>query len=186
MTMGYTMALFATHVDELLDELRQPSIDPATIVDDTGLVAALAPEWDALAATVADALAHGGGELSGALAQYVHAVISTRGHWYGALWHTSSGGETFRRDLLPGPLALRFGREAIARLVNRDLGGLTWNDHPYIGYLTTTELTEALNHTGHSPEAEPDGTEDDDAVATLEGAVERAVSFGLDLVSVYG
>lgn len=83
---------------------------PASAADDDALPDGLAERWPDLARQVADVIASGGREIAGTLSVYVHAVVRSMGTHYGALEHTSNGGEEFRRRFLPGPAADRFGR----------------------------------------------------------------------------
>ncbi len=188
--MGYTLELWATDIDALETELRAPTIDPATLDDDTGLVAELIDGWPTYATTIAAAIGDGGGEVGEELARYVWAVVRATGHFYGAVAHTSSGGDEFRTQFLPGPVATRIGRDAVADLVNRPLAGLTWADYPVIGHLHPAELTTALEHADNNNNDDEDGGDDDsddaEDVYVIERAIRQAAHFHLGLVAVYG
>jgi hypothetical protein len=191
--MGYTLELWASDIDGLLSELRSATIDPSTIDDDTGLVDQLIDIWPSLASTVSEAIASGGGEIGDELALYVVAVVRARGHFYGALAHTSSGGDDFRSRFLPGPVAVRFGRQHVIDLINRSVDGLTWAEYPVVGYLTAAELADALaiaDQAGPLDDTDSDDetgaeSEDIDDIHTMETAMRRATRFGLDLVAIY-
>lgn len=132
---------------------------------------------------MAAVIASGGGEITGTLSVYVHAVVRSMGSHYGALDHTSNGGEEFRRRFLPGPAAARFGRQAVANLLNRPIASLTWGDYPTLGWLGAGEAAQAAAH----PAAPgPVASADVGPLRTLERALERAGALGVDLVGAYG
>lgn len=138
--MGYTLELWALRVPALEAELASPTIEAAAVEGDDTLPADVVDRWEDLAGQVAAVVASGGGEVAGLLAVYVHAVVRSLGTHYGALDHTSGGGEEFRRRFLPGPAAARYGHEAVPKLVNRPIAGLSWGDYPLLGWLGTDEL----------------------------------------------
>lgn len=141
--------------------------------------------WFDLAPVVAGAVASGGGRLVAEYAHFVAAVVRSAGHHYGSLEHTSSGGEEFRRRFLPGPAATRYGHDAVAHLVSRDLAGLTWEEYPRLGHLTAAEVAEvAAAITG--PPAIGDHPEDAGPLAVLDGALTRTARFGGELHGIYG
>jgi hypothetical protein len=178
--VGYGIELYATDIDTVIAELTTPTLNPDEIDDDTGLIDDLHDNWTSLADTIAAAIADGGGEAGGDLALYVQAVVRASGHFYGSLAHTSSGGDEFRSEYLPGPVAARFGRNTIVRLINRELAGITWADYPLIGYLTPNELADAITH------ADTNSDDIDADLNTLDAAFRRAHRFNLAIISIYG
>lgn len=197
--MGYTLALRVGSVDQVAAELRRPTLDPAAVraalarpasrgaVEDPDVDEVLA-RWPELAAAAAAGVEAGGGDVDGLLATYVHLVVGHLTHWYGALAHTSSGGEDFRARLLPGPVAAAMGADVVQHLVTRDVAGLRASIYPMVGWVSNAELRAVV---ARGPAAAPvsagPGSEDDeDAVRTVVAAVERAAAGGLDLFGLYG
>lgn len=181
--MGYTLELWALPVADLEAELAHPTLDPALAADDDTLPDGLAERWPDLARQVADVIASGGGEIAGMLSVYVHAVVRSMGTHYGALDHTSNGGEEFRRRFLPGPAAARFGRQAVARLLNRPIASLSWGDYPTLGWLGADEAAQAAARPAPPGDV---ASADVRPLRTLERAVGRAGALGVDLVGAYG
>lgn len=188
--MGYTLALRVGSVERVVEELRRPTLTGAEVrrgsSADADVEEALA-RWPELAAAAASGIEAGGGDVDGLLATYVHLVVVHLTHWYGALAHTSSGGEDFRARLLPGPVAQAVGADVVQHLVTRDLAGLRASTYPMVGWVSNAELRVAAARGLAVPAAGGPGAEDDEAaVRTVVAAVERAASGGLDLVGVYG
>lgn len=196
--MGYTLALRVGSVDQVAAELRRPTLDPAAVraalarltsrgsVEDPDVDEALA-RWAELAAAAAAGVEAGGGDVDGLLATYVHLVVGHLTHWYGALAHTSSGGEDFRAGLLPGPVAQAVGADVVQHLVTRELAGLRASTYPMVGWVANVELRAVVERGIAVPAVTGPGAEDDeDAVRTVVAAVERAGAGGLDLVGLYG
>lgn len=146
--MSYTWEAWALDPGRLLAELGTPSLAASAVsVDrrDDVLVAAHR-RWDELARTIAGALATGGGDLTGDLANYVVLVVRSLGAFAGSIGHTSSGGAWFRDELLGRDAAALVGRETVARLLVRELGGLTLLDGPMLGWLDLAECRRAADH----------------------------------------
>jgi hypothetical protein len=184
--MGYTLELWALRVRTLEAELASPSIQPAVVEGDDTLPADVVDRWEDLAGQVAAVVASGGGEVAGLLAVYVHAVVRTLGTHYGALDHTSGGGEEFRRRFLPGPAAARYGHEAVAKLVNRPIAGLSWGDYPVLGWLGADELTRAVESAAALAGDLDEASADVAPLDVLDRAMARAAAVGIDLVAAYG
>jgi hypothetical protein len=182
--VGYTLELWAVPVEAVTKELRAPSLGPNHL-DDATVPADVVDRWDDLAATVAEAVAAGGGELAGDEAVYAQLVVRQLGTRYGSLNHTSAGGPEFRNRFLAGPVAERFGRTFVSNLVNRPLAGLTWADYPTLGWVTTDELNAALA-TAETPSGGVERPEDVEPLHTLDRAIQRAATMGLDIITVYG
>jgi hypothetical protein len=100
--MGYTLELYALTLERLTDELRSPTLVPTPPAVRPEHDGELLETWAALAAATAEAIRSGGGELTWPLSGYVHVVVRSLGSRYGAIWHTSSGGEDFRGHLFGG------------------------------------------------------------------------------------
>ena len=182
--MGYTLELWALAMASLEAELTTPGIEAERVAGDDSLPAEVAGRWPELAGQVAGVVASGGGEVAGTLAVYVHAVVRVMGTHYGALDHTSGGGDEFRRRFLPGPAADRFGKDAIAKLVNRPIAGLSWGDYPVLGWLSADELAQAVGSaTGRR---EDEASADVAPLDALGRAMARAAAVHVDLVAAYG
>jgi hypothetical protein len=181
--MGYTLELWAGSVARVEDELRQPAIDPARLAPGArpdGITAT----WSEDAAYLAAAIAAGGGAVDEKRALHVGFVVRHLGHHYGALSHTSSGGDEFRRRFLPGPATQRFGFDAMAKLVNRPLAALSWSAYPVIGWLNHNELVAAAATANAQPWPEQDDG-DAEPLAVLDRVVNRCADVGLDLLGLY-
>ncbi|MBW3650940.1 MAG: hypothetical protein KY458_10270 [Actinobacteria bacterium] len=182
--MGYTLELWALPLAALEAELTTPTIDQGRVEDDDTLPADVVERWPELASQVAGVIASGGGEIAGLLAVYVHAVVRIMGTHYGSLDHTSSGGEEFRRRFLPGPAAARFGKDTIAKLVNRPIATLSWGDYPVLGWLSAAEAAQAVEAAA-SHQQDP-GDADVRPLEVLGRAIARVAAVRVDLVSAYG
>ena len=182
--MGYTLELRAVPVEAVIRELRAPSLGPDDLDDDT-VPAEVVEGWHDLAVAVAETVAAGGGELAGDEAVYVQFVVRQLGTHYGELNHTSAGGPEFRDRFLAGPVAERFGPTFVTNLVNRPLAGLSWADYPAIGWATANELGAALA-TADATNGGAERPEDIEPLHTLDRAIRRAATMGLDIVTVYG
>jgi hypothetical protein len=182
--VGYTLELWAGSVDEIVGELRSPTNDGDALAR-AGVPDEVRRRWEQDAAVVAAALAAGGAVLDEEQSVHVGFVVRLAGHHYGALAHSSSGGDEFRRRFLPGPAARRFGFDAMAHLVNRPLAGLSWSAFPVIGWLDRAELREAAAASRSEPWVDPDDDEDAEPLSTLDRAIGRASDLGLDLFGVY-
>ncbi|MGH9153887.1 MAG: hypothetical protein ACRD03_16180 [Acidimicrobiales bacterium] len=184
--MGYTLELWALRLPALEAELASPTIEAAAVEGDDTLPAEVVERWEDLAGQVAAVVASGGGEVAGLLAVHVHAVVRALGTHYGALDHTSGGGEEFRRRFLPGPAAARYGHEAVARLVNRPIAGLSWGDYPVLGWLGNDELARAVASAAAPAGDLDEASEDVGPLDVLGRAMARAAAVGVDLVGAYG
>lgn len=182
--MGYTLELWAVRVGDVEAELATPT--HRSRADDDTMPEQLWRRWDDLAAAVAAKVASGGAEAGGDEALYVHAVVRALGHHYGALDHTSAGGEEFRRRFLPGPAADVLGRDFVARLVNRPIAGLTWADYPLFGWASAAELREAAAHADAAQNRVEVADHNVEPLHMLVRAVRQAARVGIDLVSAYG
>lgn len=182
LTVGYTVELWAARPAEVIGALAaaNPSPPPKPMPDETR------DAWAELAPVVAGALRQGGGRLVAEYANYVATVIQAVGHHYGSLDHTSSGGDEFRRRFLSGPAATRYGRETVAHLMVRDLGGLTWEEYPRLGHLTTDEVMTAAHRIPTGPPDGGDHPEDITPLMVLDGALTRAAHHRLELHAIYG
>ncbi|MGY4644478.1 hypothetical protein [Cellulomonas sp. URHB0016] len=188
--MGYTWELRVTALDEVLDELRHPTLRPDALseLDALNLGAEAIGRWDELARTVAQAIGSGGGELTWPLSGYVHAVLRHRSRWYGAVGHSSSGGDDFRTGFLAGTAATTLGPELVGALANRPIAGLSTDGYPMFGWASNAELRSAVA----AGLTVPDDLEDDPATAddveslwTVVDVIERAAATGQDLVTLY-
>lgn len=181
--MSYTWEAWALDPGRLLAELRTPSVAAGAVrVDpqDDVLVAAHR-RWDELGRRIADALAGGGGDLTGDLANYVVLVVRTLGRFASSVGHTSSGGAWFREELLGQDAAAVLGRDTVLRLLARELGGLTLLDGPMLGWLDLTECRAAADRvTGFTPD---DDTSED--LWPVLDAVAAGTARGTGLVTVY-
>ena len=178
--MGYTASFWATRPGDVLGALAVAHPEPPSVP----LTEATRANWAELGRVVADLLRRGGGRLVAEYAEYVAGVIHAVGFHYGSLDHTSSGGEEFRRRFLAGPAAARYGREAVADLFARDLGGLLWEEYPRLGHVTAPEVGAVAARLGGPPQS--DHPEDIGPLLVLDGAFGRAARFGLELHTVYG
>lgn len=182
--MGYTFELWAVRPDEVLAALAAPSTAPPSVEmpDETRQA------WAELGPAVATVLRDGGGGLVAEYAHYVAAAIRSVGFHYGSLDHTSSGGEEFRRRFLSGPAADRYGRDAVALLRDRALGGLTWEEYPRLGHLEAGEVAAAAQRIASPSDTptSPGHPEDIGQLLELDKALGRAAGFGLELHSIYG
>lgn len=191
--MGYTLELWAVSVATVEAELRAPSIDPAALDDEERVPATVRAAWPELATQIAEVVAAGGGEVAGTLSVYVHSVVRLLGTLYGALDHTSSGGEEFRRRFLPGPVSDRVGADTVRHLLHREIAGLSWGGYPYVGWVSAAEARATAAPATAAP-APADGAGHDLAVVAADVAPLRALTRalelaglrGLDLISVYG
>ena len=182
--MSYTWEAWALNPQRLLAELRTPSLAAAAVridpLDDV-LVAAHR-RWDELGRPIADALATGGGDVAGDLANYVVLVVRSLGGFAGSVGHTSSGGEWFREELLGRDAAAVLGRDTVLRLLVRDLGGLTLLDGPMLGWLDLAECRAAADQiAGFAPD---DDTSED--LWQVLDAVTVGADRGTGLVTLYG
>ncbi|MDQ3151309.1 MAG: hypothetical protein M3R63_06185 [Actinomycetota bacterium] len=91
----------------------------------------------------------------------------------------------FRDRFLAGPVAERFGPTFVTNLVNRPLAGLSWADYPAIGWATANELGAALV-TADAANGGVERPEDVEPLHTLDRAIRRAATMGIDIVTVYG
>lgn len=183
--MGYTLELWAVPVETLVGELTRPSLGPEVAESDETIPRDITESWADLAASVAEAVRSGGGELGGRLTLYVQVVVRALGTHYGSLDHTSLGGGEFRRRFLPGPAANRLGRGFVGVLVNRPLAGLTWAGYPVIGWASVVELRAAAALDDDADDT-PVAPQDVEPLHMLVRAVHHAARLGVDLVSVYG
>ncbi|MBX9245527.1 hypothetical protein ICW40_12010 [Actinotalea ferrariae] len=190
--MGYTLELRAGSVERVAQELRRPTLTAAEVRARSGAdtrhdddVEEVLARWPELAGAAAAGIAEGGGDVDGLLATYLHVVVRHLTHWYGAVAHTSSGGEDFRARLLPGPAAVVLGGELVQHLVTRDVAGLRASTYPMVGWASNAELRGAAAVGLVVPEGDAQQREDASALWTLVDAVERAAAGGLDLVGVY-
>lgn len=184
--MGYTLELRAGSVDAVVAELRAPTLGAGDVEGrrgDDAVLDAVIDRWSEYARAAAEGAAAGGGALDAGMAAYVVTVVRTLTHWYGALGHTSSGGDEFRA-FLAGAGARVLGGEAVRSLLNRELAGLSSGEYPFLGWVSNAELravvAAGLPEVGD--ELEPD---DEESLHRLVAAVERAAATGLDLFAVY-
>ena len=184
--MGYTLELRVGSVDGVVAELRAPTSTVADVEDQVGAVGLLdevVDRWPEFAQAAAQAAAAGGGALDAGMASYLVAVVHRMTHWYGALGHSSSGGEDFRA-FLAGPATQVLGRELVRHLLNRDLAGMSSGEYPSVGWVSNAELRAAV--AGGLPDRPPAlAPEDEEGLLRLVAAVERAAAGGLDLFGVY-
>lgn len=184
--MGYTLELRVGSVDAVVAELRTPSLTAADVDElrgDDGVLDDVLDRWAEFARAAADGAAAGGGALDPGMAAYVVAVVHRLTHWYGALGHTSSGGDAFRA-LLAGPATQVLGAELVRALLTRDLAGLTSGEYPFFGWVANAELRTVVERGLTAPAAGP-GPDDEEQLRRLVAAVERAANHGLDLFGVY-
>ena len=180
--MGYTVELWAARPGEVLQALAaaDPVPPPVPMPDETRA------GWAELAPMVARALRQGGARLVAEYANYVAGVVRAVGHYYGSLDHTSSGGDEFRRRFLSGPAAARYGRDSVAHLITRDLGGLVWEEYPRLGHLTADEVMAAADSVEAGPPDSADHPEDLGPLLELDRALTRAARYRLELHAIYG
>ncbi|UZN02109.1 hypothetical protein [Cellulomonas sp. S1-8] len=185
--MGYTLELRAGSVDGVVAELREPTLSGADVADQRGdddLLDEVVGRWSEFAHAAAQAARAGGGALDAGMASYVVAVVHGTTHWYGALGHSSSGGEDFRA-FLAGPVVQALGGDLVRHLLNRELAGMSSGEYPSVGWVSNAELRAAV--AGGLPDDAGDlGTQDEDGLLQLVAAVRRAAAGGLDLFGVYG
>ncbi len=180
--MGYTAELWAVPPSHVLGALAAAHpVPPAVPMPDE-----TRETWASLAVTVAQAMQQGGARLVAEYSHYVAAIVKAVGHRYGSLDHTSSGGEDFRRRFLAGPAAARYGRDAVARLFARDLGGLLWEEYPRLGHLTVPEVAAVAEMVRREPPQSPGHPDDVGQLQVLDDALTRAARFGLELHVIYG
>jgi hypothetical protein len=181
--MSYTWEAWALDPRRLLAELRTPSLAAADVrvnpLDDVLVTAHR--RWDELGRRIADALAAGGGDLTGDLANYVVLVVRSLGAFAGSVGHTSSGGEWFREELLGRDAAAVLGRDTVLRLLARELGGLTLLDGPMLGWLDFDECQRAADQVA---DFEPDDDTSEDLWQVLD-AVTVGATRGTGLVTLY-
>jgi hypothetical protein len=181
--VSYTWEAWALDPDRLLAELRTPSLAAAAVrldpLDDV-LVSAHR-RWNELGQTVAKALATGGGDLTGDLANYVVLVVRTLGAFAGSVGHTSSGGDWFREELLGREAAAVLGRDTVVRLLARELGGLTLLDGPMLGWLDLRECRTAADQAAVFVPGDDTGEE----LWQVLDAVTVGAARGTGLVTVY-
>ncbi|ADG75411.1 hypothetical protein Cfla_2523 [Cellulomonas flavigena DSM 20109] len=184
--MGYTLEMRAGSVDDVVAELRSPTVTAADLagrVGGTDLLDEVIDRWSEYAQAAAQAAASGGGALDAGMAAYLVAVVQVRTHWYGALGHSSSGGEDFRA-FLAGPASDVLGRDLVRHLLNRELAGMSSPVYPWVGWVSNAELRAAVAR-GLPDVPEGLGPDDEEALSRLVAAVARAASGGLDLLGVY-
>jgi hypothetical protein len=182
--MGYAAELWAVDPARVVDELTTPTLTPDHA--DTDLTdPEVVERWDECAAMVRDAIAEGGAQVAGALAAYVHVVLKTTGHFYGALDHTSAGGDEFRDDLLAGTFAATYGETAAAHLTLRSVAGLTWFDRPWFGWLDATEVRAALDHADRTAADRTTPSDHVEPLRVLDAALRRCARFDLGLVAAH-
>lgn len=184
--MGYTLELWALPVSRLEAELRAPTLDPVALAGDARLPDVVRAAWSGHAAQIAEVVAAGGGEIAGTLSVHVHAVVRLLGTHYGALDHTSGGGDEFRRRFLPGPASDRVGPEVVANLLHRPIAGVTWADYPFLGWVSATEARAAAERARAATDVAPPTPADVAPLRALTRALDLAGGRDLDLVSVYG
>lgn len=181
--MSYTWEAWALDPGGLLAELRTPSLAATEVrVDplDDVLVAAHR-RWDELGRRIADALAAGGGDVTGDLANYVVLVVRSLGAFAGSVGHTSSGGEWFRDELLGREAAVVLGRDTVLRLLVREFGGLTLLDGPMLGWLDLAECRTAADQVaGFDP-----GDDTSEDLWQVLDAVTVGAARGTGLVTLY-
>jgi hypothetical protein len=181
--MGYTVELVAIPPGEVLRALAAADPVPPSVPlpDETR------ERWPDLAPKVAQALRQGGGQLVAEYAHYVAGVVRAVGYDFGTLDHTSSGGDEFRRRFLSIAAVARYGRNAVANLFNRALGGLSWYEYPMLGHLTVEEVMAAVEHMGDDPPPDdPEHPSDQGELLVLDEALTRSARFGLELHTIYG
>lgn len=179
--MGYTLEIWALPVEALVAELRAPTIDPADLDPrPTGRLRVDAERWVVLARTLADAMAAGGGNVVGELADHVVSLVRHLGTPVTSLGHTASGGGWFRDELLGRDLAALLGRGFVAGLVSRELAGLTMLELPMLGWADAAEVQQAWQQAAAGP---PEGTDED--VHQLLDAIGTAAVGGTGLVGLY-
>ena len=179
--MGYTAELWAAPPGHLLHAVAAAHPEPPS----TPMPDETRQAWAGLAATVAQAMAQGGGRLVAEYSNYLAALVRAVGFHYGSVDHTSSGGDEFRHRFLAGPAADRYGRDAVAHLFARDVGGLVCEEYPRLGHLTADEVAATVARLRNPP---PPGDHPDDVNALLvfDRALARAARHGLELHAVYG
>lgn len=189
--MGYTLELRAVSLDQLVGELISPSLSPAEISarpDDEGELEVLRC-WSELAAEAAALIQSGGGEVAWPLSGYLQLLTRHFGRWFGALPHTSSGGDQFRDWFLPGLASATLGDELIHYLTGRPLVGLVWVEYPMFGWATNAELRKALlrglGPLDNSEELDLNTADSVEAVWALVDAVTQMATNELDLVTIY-
>jgi len=181
--MGHAVELVAVPPGQVLQALAAADPDPPSVSlpDETRRA------WGELAPRVAEALRQGGSQLAAEYAHYVAGVVRSVGYDYGALDHPSSDDEEFRRRFLSIAAVARYGRNAVANLFNRALGGLTWYEYPMLGHLKVEEVMAAVEHMGDVPPPDdPDHPSDRSELLVLDTALTRSAQFGLELHTIYG
>lgn len=183
--MGYTLELRVGSVDAVVAELRAPTLTGADVAQNTGfdLDDEVVERWSELAQAVVRLSAAGGRLPDEQTTDYVMAVLNRMTHWYGALGHSSSGGDEFRA-FLAGPVDETLGGGIVDHLLGRELAGLTQEDYPSVGWVTNAELRAAVAR-GLPDDCGHLGPEDEEDLVQLIAVVERAAAGGLDLFTVY-
>jgi hypothetical protein len=116
----------------------------------------------------------------------------------GALWktgelvdsvsHSGAGGTWFRDEFVAGVVAALIGTEAAYFLLDRELAGTRWDGYPSMGWLTRTELAEAvarLDEAGDETLAGLDDPESAELLGEVIGILRATAATGRDLVTLY-
>jgi len=129
----------------------------------------------------------GGGEATPEQAGAVVELLGTEGTPLDSVGHSSSGGDWFREELVPGPVAGAIGAALAEHLLDRPIEGLLWAGFPSLGWAAHPELREAVSRLDALDDDFFTGMDDDDAesVHVFVDAVRRTAETGLDLVTVY-
>ncbi|MCC2312769.1 hypothetical protein [Cellulomonas xiejunii] len=183
--MGYTLELRVGSVDAVVAELAAPTLTVADVASTIGfdLDDEVVDRWSEIAQGVAQGTATAGGLLDEDSTAYVVAVLHRLTHWYGALVHSSSGGEEFRA-FLAGPADETFGGGLVEHLLGRELAGTTLEDDPSVGWVSNADLRAAVAR-GLPDDCGHLGPEDEEDLVQLIAMVQRAAAGGLDLFAVY-
>lgn len=168
--MGYILELRGGHIADVVDGLQHGSGDDDP--DGAGVRERLA------------AVARGDDEVTAEpdAALYVVDVIKQNSHWWSAIQHTSSGGRDFRTTLTD-TVAPHLGRDFTVNLINRPIAGVTSDDHPLFGWVSSDEARKALDRARTRGLTADDDQSDE--LRTIVRMVEGAVEHDLDLLTVY-
>lgn len=182
--MGYALDLRAARpLDLIVDELTRPTLAAADLDADATarLDQRVVDNWPLLAATVADAVADGGGTPEGSLIDYVVAVIGQHSHSWLPIDYSSASGTWFREELMGTHVADLIGNDVVNSLLSRPLAGLRPPELPGWGHLTADEVTTIADNGLAIPDDQPEQT----TVRQVADVIQRAARLGCAIVTLH-
>lgn len=119
--------------------------------------------------------------------QAVH-LLRELGRPVDAVDHSSAGGTWFREHFIDKVLGGLIGTETAGHLLARPLAGTDWSGYPSMGWLTRSELADAvgaLDEAGADALAHLDEPESEELLELVEEILRMAAATGQDLITLY-